>query len=143
MSVPECAVPLITEVWRVCDPVTVTSGRYYKSEFGLPPKTLNIYEAADADWERAHCKRHALRGWLFDGSIFTELSPVSYPDYSQLPKGMYWHTGLVEFCVDVERRRAVYAYVLGPRYARGYKRIFTPNELMLLEPNGEFIQWVS
>lgn len=143
MSVPEFAMPLVTEVWRVCDPVTAVSGRYYKPEFGLPPKTLQIYESTDADWERAHCKRQALRGWLFDGTIFSELSPVAYPDYSHFPKGMYWHTGLVEFCVDEKQRRAVYAFVLGPKYARGYKRTFAPGEAICLETDGRFTAWVS
>jgi hypothetical protein len=143
MSVPEYAMPLITEVWRECDPVASTSGRYYRPEFGVPPKTLHIYEAADADWERAHCKREAVRGWLFDGSTFAQLSPVAYPDYSRIPKGMYWHTGMIEFCVDVEHRRAVYDYVLGPRYARGYKRTFASGEAIRLEPDGRFLLWLS
>jgi hypothetical protein len=143
MSIPEYAVPFINEVWRFCDPVTATSQRYYRPEFGLPPKTLHIYETADADWERARCKRQALRSWLFDGSIFSELSPVAYPDYSQVPKGMYWHTGLVEWCVDEEQRRAVYAYVLGPRYARGYKKTFAPGEAIRLEKDGRLTVWVS
>ena len=143
MNVPEYAMPLVTEVWRACDPVAVTSGRYYKPEFGLPPKTLCIYEAADADWERALCKRQALRGWLFDGSTFTELSPVAYPDYSQTPKGMYWHTGMIEFCFDVERRRAVYDYVLGPRYARGYRRTFASAEAIHLDPDRKYLLWRS
>ncbi len=143
MSVPEYAMPLITEVWRACDPVAATSGRYYKPEFGLPPKTLHIYESADADWESAHCKREVLHGWLFDGSSFTELSPVVRPDFSQIPKGMYWHTGVIEFCVDLEHSRAVYHYVLGPRYARGYKRTFTSDEAISLETDRRFLLWLS
>jgi hypothetical protein len=143
MSVPEYAMPLITEVWRECDPVTATSGRYYKPNFGIPPKTLHIYEAADADWENARCKRQALCGWLFDGSSFTELSPLLYPNYSEMPKGMYWHTGLIEFCVDMKHRRAVYDYVLGPRYASGYKRRFAPDEAIRLEADRRFLLWVS
>lgn len=143
MSVPKYAMPLITEVWRECDPVAATSGRYYKPEFGVPPKTLCIYETADADWKQPRCKREALRGWSYDGSTFAGLSPVVYPDYSELPKEMYWHTGIIEFCVDTEHRRAVYSYVLGPRYARGYKRTFATGEPILLEPDRKFGLWVS
>jgi hypothetical protein len=143
MSLPDYATPLVTEVWRQCDPVVARSGSTDKTEFGVPPKTLHIYEAADADWERAFCKGAALRGWLFDGTSFTELSPVVYPDYSQTPKGMYWYTGMIRFWVDVEHRRAVYDYVLGPRYARGYKRTFTSAEPIRLEPDRRFLAWIS
>ena len=135
MDIPEFAISLVTEVWRECNPRV--------SIMGPPPKTLQIYETADADWKNAHCGRTPIRGWVFDGAIYSELKPPKYPDFSMPPKGMYWTVGLVNFCIDLEHRRAVYSYVLGPRYARGYLRIFTEEEPLILQADSRFLKWLS
>ncbi len=136
--------PLVTEVWRECDPIAVTSGRYYRADFGVPPKTLHIYEWADANWELAVLRGSALRAWVFDGRTFSKLSPISEgPRVPTGKSGMYHSAGLIDYFVDPDYRRAVYCWVLGPRYARGFERAFASGEAIRLEPDRRFLVWVS
>jgi hypothetical protein len=56
---------------------------------------------------------------------------------------MYWPIGQISFCIDSERMTAVFTYVLGPRYARGYKITFEDLESLALVPDSSRMVWVS
>lgn len=142
MSVPEYAIPLITAVWRQCELETEKSSPSDEARFGTPPKTLHIYETADADWAHGFCKK-PLRGWVYEGGSFSPMSPFVAPGHSEIRNGMYWQVGTVDFCVDLKGRRAIYGYALGPRYARGFRRTFAVGEEICLELDRRFLKWLS
>jgi hypothetical protein len=144
MTLPRPVEPLLKAVREECDPERVTSGRYYRPEFGLPPTELRIYQAAQADWERAIIRPPYVFGWRCVSGVNTEsIAPDDLPDYSVLPSGMYWPVGQIAFCIDSEHKRAVFTYVLGPRYGRGYKATFEDSATLAFVPERSKTVWVS
>lgn len=144
MTLPRPVEPLLKAVREECDPKRVTSGRYYRPEFGSPPAELRIYQAAKADWERAMIRPPYLSAWRCLSGVDVEpIAPDDLPDYSVVPTGMYWPIGQIAFCIDSEHKRAVFTYVLGPRYARGYKTAFEDLESLAFAPDKSRMVWVS
>jgi hypothetical protein len=144
MTLPRPAEPLLKAVWEECDPQRATSGHYYRPEFGLPPTELRIYQAAQADWERAMIRPPYVSAWRYLGGVDVEpIAPYNLPDYSVLPTGMYWPVGQIDFWVDYEHKRAVFTFVLGPRYGRGYQTVFEDVETLAFVPDRSRIVWVS
>jgi hypothetical protein len=144
MNLPRPVDPLLKAVWEECDPKQATAGPYYKREFGLPPRELRIYQATQADWERAMIKPPYVCAWRFVGGPDVEIiEPDDLPDYSVVPTGMYWPVGTIDFCIDSEHKRAVFTYVLGPRYGRGYKVTFKDLETLELVPGMSGLRWRS
>ena len=121
-----------------------TSGRYYRPEFGVPPRELRIYQAAEADWQHGFCKQPFIAGWRFAGGPDVEpIAPDDLPDYSIKPSGMYWPIGQIDFIIDTQQKRALYTYVLGPRYGRGFKVTFEDvSTLAFVSEKGRLI-WMS
>jgi hypothetical protein len=144
MTLPRPVEPLLKSVWDECDPKRATSGRYYRPEFGLPPTELRIYEAAQADWERAMIRPPYVSAWRYVGADDVEpIRPDDLPDYSVLPTGMYWPVGQIDFCIDTQNKMAVFTYVLGPRYARGYKITFEDPGTLAFVPDRSRMVWLS
>lgn len=144
MSLPRPAEPLVKAVWELCDPERVAMGRYYRPEFGVPPRELRIYQASHADWERGHCKPPFVAAWRFTGGPNVEdIESDDLPDFSVIPSGMYWRVGQIVFLIDMEHKRAVFTFVLGPRYGRGYKITFENPETLALLPEASKIVWAS
>lgn len=82
--------------------------------------------------------------WRCVSGVDVELiAPDDLPDYSVFPTGMYWPIGQIAFCIDSERKTAVFTYVLGPRYARGYKITFEDLESLAFVPDSSRMVWVS
>ena len=129
-------------VWEECDPAKVTTGRYYKAEFGLPPKKLHVCEARELSWERPYCFPPYKRAWSFDGSSMTAIGVEGLPDVAK-KNGMYWEVGRVEFAIDPEKKQAVYGYWLGPLYGRGFKRTFDSLATLSFSTEKEFFVWMS
>jgi len=71
------------------------------------------------------------------------IAPDDLPDYSVFPSGMYWPVGQIDFCIDEQHKRAVFAYVLGPRYGRGYKITFSDLATLAFEPDRSRMVWMS
>jgi len=71
------------------------------------------------------------------------IAPDDLPDYSVFPTGMYWPVGQIAFCIDSEYKRAVFTFVLGPRYARGYKTTFEDLESSAFSPDRSKMVWMS
>jgi hypothetical protein len=144
MSLPRPVEPLLKAVWEACDPKRAAAGRYYRPEFGVPPRELRIYQASHADWERGHCVRPFVAGWRFTGGPDIEdIASDDFPDYSVKPPGMYWPVGQIDFIIDVAEKRALFTYVLGPRYGRGYKVTFEDLETLVFLPEMSKIVWRS
>jgi hypothetical protein len=56
---------------------------------------------------------------------------------------MYWPVGQIAFCIDADHKRAVFLYVLGPRYGRGYKTTFEDLETLVFLPDRSRMVWMS
>jgi hypothetical protein len=144
MSLPRPVEPLLKAVWDLCDPKQATAGRHYRPEFGVPPRELRIYQASHADWERGFCKRPFVAGWRFTGGLDVEnIASDDLPNYSVKPSGMYWPVGEIDFIIDMAQKKALFTFVLGPRYGRGYMVTFESSETLALLPENGRILWVS
>jgi hypothetical protein len=144
MTLPPPVEPLLKAVWEECDPKRVAAGRYHRPEFGVPPPELRIYQAAQADWERAMVRPPYVSAWRFVGGADVEIiSPDDLPDYSVMPTGMYWPVGQIAFSIDFQHKRAIFTYVLGPRYGRGYKVTFEDLETLAFAPDRSRMVWMS
>jgi hypothetical protein len=144
MTLPRPVEPLLKAVWEECDPQLVTSGRYYQPSFGLPPKELRIYQAPDADWDNALIRPPYTSGWQYVGGADVEaIAPDDLPDFSVETKGMYWPVGVIDFCLDLEHKRAVFGYQLGPRYGRGFRIMFEDPETLEFVPEKSRLVWRS
>lgn len=144
MTLPRPVEPLLKAVREECDTARATACRYYRPEFGLPPTELRVYQAAQADWEHAMIRPPYISAWRsFSGVDVESIASDDLPDYSVFPTGMYWPVGQISFSIDAEHKRAVFTYVLGPRYGRGYKTTFEDLATLAFEPDRSRMVWMS
>jgi len=144
MDVPKHVASLVAIVWDICDPEKAVQSKYYNPSMGLPPKELRIYQASSADWDKAQCSRTYIDSWKFDGAIITKTDEVIGSLANDLKQnGMYWNIGTIMFWIDIQSKRAVYSYTLGPRYGRGFKCIFEDVDTLRLNCENKCAVWIS
>ena len=116
------------------------------ARYGNPPTELKVVEATSADLDRGFPRESHNRVWLRDKNGIVECKPA---DLSRLKKkgrktsGMYWQVGTINFHVNFKKKIAVYSYVLGPRYGRGYKQPYEELDDLILTIDGKHMVWLS
>jgi hypothetical protein len=109
--------------------------------FGPAPSDLLISEMHDADWEESRCRGNPDRQWTYQGGQSLSPAEVSAIDVGER-RGMFYERGVVAFCIDSDRKRLVFSYILGPRYGRGMTFVVIGQGAKgRLSPSG--ICWVS
>jgi hypothetical protein len=143
MNPPSCVVPLIEAVWKECRDAETRYAERGETQFGNPPKELQILQASDANWDRGWCMESYVQAWSYNGHEIHETVSDATSLRDQKPDGMYWRIGMIQFVIDEIHGRSLYSYTLGPRYARGYKADFEHIDQFSMIPDPDRILWIS
>ena len=77
--------------------------------------------------------------WIFDGDGYSEAPPpIDNPR-----SGMYYEIGHVGYSFDEAKQDAVYYFQLGPRYGRGFKKVFGASQERVLDMERQSQTWIS
>jgi hypothetical protein len=108
---------------------------------GVPPEYLRVREHADADWTNMWCSGDVLRLTEFGDFGKRELVPPFPTDSVDQPRGAYWKVGSVAYHIAPVETRAIFTFVVGPRYGRGFVL-----EYKIVEARAQIVSgiaWVS
>ncbi|HEX4128833.1 MAG TPA: hypothetical protein VHZ24_02235 [Pirellulales bacterium] len=87
---------------------------------GQPPNTCFVSEYTDADWERAMNQGSVKRSWILKrGEPIAESDTACNLGDDSEVDGVFFDKAFVTFHIATDRKRVVFVYFLGPRYARG------------------------
>ena len=141
MSLPRYASEFVQKVWEECRANEASYSKEDLARYGRPPKELRIFEAtsAESDFPR---EPHS-RAWRLDESGIEECKPTDLAQKNGQSNGMYWQIATATFHVNLKKMVAIYSYVLGPRYARGFEKPFDDLDSLVLTTDGEHMVWLS
>jgi len=113
---------LNTFIWKEIEKLWIEVCKHRPSHkvMGIPPDFLRVREYSKADWERGRCEGEVLRTIEFGDFGKRELSSPFPTDSFDHPRGAYWRIGSIAYHLDPEGKRAVFTFVVGPRYGRGF-----------------------